>query len=257
MMGVNGIPRVVFGMVYAVVAFGILAYLFRRGMFSRKIGYLFLGLSTAMGFLVFAPMLPNQFQLLVLGELGRLRAPLPVAALGFALFIVLTFVFGRIFCGYLCPIGAVQELAYRLPTKKLRISRKAVPMAFHLAFFAAFIVLGVVFSVEVLAYFGFRQFFHLNVTSVFFYVFLGLLALSVFVYRPFCRLFCPYGVLLSLVSIKGLFKLRRNDDCIDCKLCGDNCPTNEAGRYDLRQECYMCNRCRDICPVDGLDYSRR
>ena len=64
-------------------------------------------------------------------------------------------------------------------------------------------------------------------------------------------------MLLSFTSVKSIFKLRRNDKCIDCNKCEEICPTNEAGRLDLKQECYLCNRCKDICPVDAIEYNRK
>jgi len=125
-----------------------------------------------------------------------------------------------------------------------------------MSFFIIFSILSVIFTIGILTYFGFYDFFNLNITSIFFYIFLILLAASVFVYRPLCQFFCPYGVFLSLASIKGLFKLRRNSNCIDCKKCEIICPTNEAGINDLKQECYLCNRCKDVCPVDAIEYIR-
>lgn len=255
-MVVENIPKMI-GMIYAITALFILAYLFHKDKFNQKIGYLFLIASTLMGFLVFAPMFPNQLQILLLGNVKQLGAPLPLAILGLVLFIVLTFVFGRIFCGYLCPIGALQEIAYIIPIKKLKIKNKTLPIVFRLIFFFAFVVSGVLFSTGILTFFGFYDFFNLNVTSIFFYIFSALLLVSIFVYRPFCRFFCPYGALLSLTSVKGLFKLQRNDNCVDCKKCEIICPTNEAGRADLKQECYLCNRCKDVCPVDAIEYKKK
>jgi len=249
----ENIPKMV-GMIYAIIALFILAYLFHKDKFNRKIGYLFLIISALMGFMVFSPMFPNQLQVLLLGNVKQLGAPLPLAILGLVLFIILTFIFGRIFCGYLCPIGALQEIVYLIPIKKLKIKNKTLPIVFRLIFFIAFVVLGVIFSMGILTFFGFYDFFNLNVTSIFFYIFLALLTVSIFFYRPFCRFFCPYGALLSLASIKGLFKLQRNANCVDCKKCEIICPTNEAGRNDLKQECYLCNRCKDVCPVDAIKY---
>jgi len=252
-MVVENIPKM-FGMIYAIISLFILAYLFHKDKFNQKIKYLFLTISALMGFLVFAPMFPNQLQVLLLGNIEQLGAPLPLAILGLVLFIFLTFVFGRIFCGYLCPIGALQEVFYHIPLKKLKIKNKTIPIIFRLLFFIVFIISGVIFSRSSLKFFGFSDFFNLIFNSIFFYIFLAFLATSIFIYRPFCRFFCPYGALLSFASIKSLFKLKRNDRCVDCKKCEVICPTNEAGMTDLKQECYICNRCKDICPVNAIEY---
>ena len=244
------------GMAYAIIALLILAYLFRKDKYNRKIGYLFLIVSTTLGFLIFAPMLPHQLQTLVIGKVGGRGAPLPLVITGLLLFIFFTLVFGRLFCGFLCPVGAIQELAYKIPTKKEKIAGKALILAVQVIFFTLFIVLGIFFSIAILSYFGFEDFFHLDIVSPFFYVFIALLLISVFIYRPFCQLFCPYGLLLSLFAVKSILKLRRNDKCTDCNSCEDSCPTSEAGREDLKRECYMCNRCRENCAFDAIEYRK-
>jgi polyferredoxin len=245
------------GMAYAIIALLILACLFRKDKYNKKIGYMFLIVSTTLGFLIFAPMLPHQLQTLVIGKIGGRGSPLPLMIVGLLLFMGYTLMFGRLFCGFICPIGAIQELAYKIPTKKKKIAGKALVLAFQVIFFILFIVLGIFSSIAILSYFGFEKFFHLDIVSPFFYVFIALLLISVFIYRPFCRLFCPYGLLLSLFAVKSIFKLRRNDKCIDCNNCEDACPTSEAGREDLKRECYMCNRCREACAFEAIDYRKK
>ena len=255
-MVIDSIPQVV-GMAYAIIATLVIVILLRKGKFSRRKGYIFLVVSTLFGFLVFAPMLPLQLQTILMGNVKQIEAPLPLAIVVLVVFIVLAFAFGRSFCGHVCPIGTIQELIYLLPSKKLKISNKAITIAFRLIFSIAFVILAVAFSIGLLKYLGVKDFFHLDIASVFFWVFLAIMVISIFLYRPFCRLACPYGVLLSLAVIKGRFKLRRNENCINCKKCIEACPTNEVGWTDLKQECYMCYRCKEICPVDGMEYTRR
>ncbi|MFO8009907.1 MAG: 4Fe-4S binding protein [Dehalococcoidia bacterium] len=244
------------GMIYAILAVVILGYLLYRGKLNSKLGYLFLVISATLGFLIFAPMLPNQMQVLLTGKTKQLDVPVAIAGLVLGVFVMLTLLLGRAFCGYVCPIGAVQELLYRVKTRKVKIVNKVVPAGFRLLLLTAFVILAVVFTEGLLAYLGLKDFFHLEVRG-YFYVFLGLVIIGVFIYRPFCRLLCPYGAILSLVSGKSRFKLRRTDECIDCGECEKACPTNEAGENVRKQECYLCNRCRNACPVDAIVYVRK
>jgi len=255
-MILESVPKMV-GMIYALIALFILAYLFYSGRFNKKIGIVFLVISSIMGFLITSPMFPHQFQLLVLRDTSELAARIPTIILGLLFFIILTLVLGRMFCGYICPIGAVQELLYYIPVKKVKITNKKLPLIFRGIFFIAFIISGLLFSIGLLNFTGMADFFNLKVSSISFFVFLAILVISVFVYRPFCRFICPYGMLLSLTSSISIFKLRRNDSCIECKKCEKTCPTNEAGSNDLKQECYLCNRCRDVCPVNAIEYRRK
>jgi len=254
-MILENVPKM-FGIIYAVVALFILAYLFYKDRFNKKIGYLFLLLSTLIGFLIFAPMFPIQLQLILLRDISALGAPIVVALVGLVLFVILTLIFGRLFCGYLCPIGAIQELLYLLPTPKKRITLKKEFIIFRIVFFIGLSVAALFFSVNLLSYLGITAFFNLNFRSLFVFVFIGLLISSLFVYRVFCRLFCPYAVFLSLVSRFSFLKFKRNEKCIDCKKCEHACPTDEAKPNDLKQECYLCYRCKNVCPVDAIDYTK-
>ncbi|MDT8358646.1 MAG: 4Fe-4S binding protein, partial [Methanomicrobiaceae archaeon] len=125
------------------------------------------------------------------------------------------------------------------------------------AVFVVFLLGGLLLSVNLLGALGLRHFFHLQTASLSFALFGGIVLLSAAVYRPFCRLICPYGALLSLASTRPLFALRRTDACIECGKCERACPTDVAGRDAPRGECYLCGRCVEACPVEGaLVYER-
>ena len=118
-MVIESIPKIA-GMVYAIAATILVITLLRQRKFNKKIGYIFLAVSSFLGFLIFAPMIPYQFQTVVLGNMNQLGSPLALAIMGLVIFVVLTVVAGRVFCGYVCPIGTVQELLYNIPTKKIK-----------------------------------------------------------------------------------------------------------------------------------------
>lgn len=46
--------------------------------------------------------------------------------------------------------------------------------------------------------------------------------LSLFIYRPFCKYFCPYGALMAIVSRFSIFKVKKEDSCVSCNLCLKN-----------------------------------
>ncbi len=255
-MVLDSVPKVV-GVVYAVLASVLVAVLLKTGKFNRKMGYALLVVSSLLGFLIFAPMLPLQFQTVLLGNAKQLMAPLGVVVAMLVVFLVLAFVFGRTFCSYACPIGAVQELVHLLPGRKFKIRTKSLPIGFRLAFLGAFVGLAVGLSVGLLKYVGVPDFFHLDFSTYWAIVFVGLLAVGVIVYRPVCRFLCPYGALLAFPAYVSRLKLTRKDDCIECGKCETVCPTNEAGRHDSGQECYLCHRCVRVCPTQSIHYARR
>ena len=254
-MVLSAVPKAI-GFVYALVMTVVLTYLWYSGRWNKKIGWLLLLVSAALGFFVFTPVAPYQFQQLVLGDAKGLGAPLLVAAFGLLVVLILAVIFGRFFCGYLCPVGAVQEIAYRAPVPKVRVQRKTLFQVIRGVIFVLFLFMALALSVSLLVWFGIQDFFFLVFTAGSL-VFIVLLVISLAFYRPFCRLICPYGVLLSLGAIPAPFKLRRTDACIECGKCEKACPTNEAKREDMKAECYLCGRCAEVCPVEGaIRYSR-
>lgn len=254
--GGNILPRTI-GFMYALVAVIALAILWYTGKINRRKAFVFLIISTALGFLIFTPVAPHNFQQLVLRNVDALGASLQVAAFGLLLMLLLSLLFGRIFCGHICPAGAVQELASLVPLPKFGQNIKEISMGVRAVVFVIFLAAAFGWSVGIVDYFGIKEFFSLNVTSVLFYVFLGVLILSMVVYRPFCRFVCPYGLLLSLTAAVSAFKFRRTESCIKCGRCERVCPTNEAKPGDRKSECYMCGRCVEVCPTEGALVYRR
>jgi polyferredoxin len=254
-MVVESIPHGI-GNLYGLVMVCMIAYLWYSGRWKQKAGGLILLLSAALGFVIFSPVMPYQFEQMVLRNEVALQAPVAVAAAGLGVTLVLAFVFGRFFCGYLCPAGAVQEIAYYVPVKKTRVHRKTTFAIIRAAFLVLFLVFAYVFSYSLLALFGIHDFFYLVPAAVAF-VFLALVLLGTTFYRPFCRLFCPAGLLFSLAGWKGILKIRRTNACINCGKCEKACPADVAGKDDPKSECYLCGRCLEACPTEGaLRYGR-
>jgi ferredoxin-type protein NapH len=242
-------------LIYILAMVGILAFLWYRGRITRTLAAAVLVASALFGFL-FASVAPWQFQLLLRGDVKGLGGPLIFAVLILGLLLILTLVLGRIFCGSLCPLGALQELAYLAPVPKVTPRVKATLYSLRFIALAIIVVAALFLSVSTLAYLGVMDLFLLSF-SVGSLVMLTLLVISLFFYRPFCRVLCPFGAILSLAGMVSLFKIRRNPSCIECGKCEFACPVDEAKREDLKGECYLCGRCTEVCPVKGAITYRR
>jgi ferredoxin-type protein NapH len=238
--------------VYLAAGTLLSAYLWHEGAMSRRVILVLAGVSTLAGFVFAAPVMPGEF----IGLFNTLTgtSALTGAIVVLCAVIALTLVIGRTFCGHICPVGSLQELAYGVSTPKIR-NRHGTAEMIRLAVFAA-TVLAAIYALDLMALTGLFELFSLT-ASVMLVIAVTLVLLSVFLYRPVCRLICPFGVLFSIAAGFSLFRMRRNSACIRCKKCEKACPAGCAGRENSKRECYLCGRCTEICPVDGALAYRR
>lgn len=185
-----------------------------------------------------------------------------------AVTIVLALVFRRSFCGYVCPLGAIQELFGRIGKAiwgKRR--RPEIPAALDRpARWLKYVVLAVftvwtwtTATLVIRPYDPWVAWMHLTSAEIWaeFAVGVGVLVVSLLgsvVYeRFFCKYLCPMGGFLGAISRFSLFKVRRVEStCIDCKACDKACPVNiKVSEVETVEspECINCNECVNACPV--------
>ncbi|MDD1693560.1 MAG: 4Fe-4S binding protein, partial [Methanoregula sp.] len=242
----NESQGMVLALVYLVAGTVLTAYLWHTGVMSRRIILALAAESALAGFVFLAPIMPLEFIGLVNTITGMSTPTAGIVILCGV--IAVTFITGRTFCGHICPVGSLQELVYAVPVKKIAIRHTEYPELARLGVFIV-TVIAAICVVDLMAYTGLYELFSLAVSAVL-VIALGLVMLSVFLYRPVCRLICPFGVLFSIPAEFSRFRLRRNNACISCKKCEKACPVHIAGKDDAKRECYLCGRCTGSCPVE-------
>ena len=151
---------------------------------------------------------------------------IPVTALLFFLMpLIFSLFFGRTFRAGACPLGAIQDIVAIRPIELPKWIQKVLGLIPYLYLGLAVLYAATKSEFIICRYDPFVGFFRFD--APFHMLILGLLflAVGVFVARPYCRFFCPYGVLLGWMS---RFSSRHMSitpaACIQCKLCSNSCP---------------------------------
>ena len=183
----------------------------------------------------------------------------PVLFILWAFTFLSLFLFGRgLFCGWLCPFGALQEFAADLG-KRLRIPQISIPTRVdqplrYLKYVILLVLVGLstvsLSSAEVLAEvepFKTAITLHFMRSWPFVLYAVGLLVASMVVHKFYCRYVCPLGAGLAILGAFPLFKwLHRRAECgKPCQFCRHKCEIGAIDRYGHidYQECVQCLEC--------------
>jgi polyferredoxin len=85
---------------------------------------------------------------------------------------------------------------------------------------------------------------------------LGLVGMNLVIPRFFCRVLCPLGAFLGVLSRFSLWRIDRDlTKCTDCDLCLKHCEGAADPQAALRKsECFVCFNCIDDCPENALSF---
>lgn len=164
--------------------------------------------------------------------------------------LITTLVWGRVFCGFLCPFGALQDFIDRFVPKALK---RPLPQAIHdKAVYAKYVVLAVIVlpalagsRVSLYQYFEpFGTVFFRSSDVLLWTIAVAFLGASVVIPRFYCRYACPLGAALGVLSLLSLKRIERVAQCGHCKVCEQKCPTGAIRGPDIDfHECVRCNVC--------------
>ena len=185
---------------------------------------------------------------------------------------------GRTICGWLCPLGLIQELLHKIPTPKIKKSRVTRALSY-----LKYVILAV-FVVAVPMWYGVRH--DLAVPGFCKYIcpagtFEGAIGLlsnpkntsyfamlkilftrkfvimiiigtaCIFCYRSFCRFICPLGAIYGLFNKLALISVKVDENrCNGCGACVRSCKMDV--RHVGDHECINCAKCMGACNQNAL-----
>lgn len=184
-------------------------------------------------------------------------------------------VLGRVICGFLCPFGFLQELLYKIPSKKIKKNSWTrrlsllkyvilivfvilIPLILTVPGFCKYVcpagtleggVILVAMNEQLRALTG-------GLFSWKLAVLLIILISAIFIFRSFCRFVCPLGAFYSLFHRVAMVGVQIDKEkCTGCNVCVSRC------RLDVKKvgdrECVQCGDCISNCPTCALRFGRK
>jgi polyferredoxin len=181
--------------------------------------------------------------------------------------LVLAVLFGPVFCGWVCPLGTVQEWVGKLGRKifKRRYNHFVPAKVDKILRYTRYIILIWVLYVTAMSgtlifeaydpYFALFNFWSTEVALTALLILSSTLVFSVFVERPWCKYACPYGAVLGLTNLFRVFSIKRSTTtCKADGACSIMCPMNiqvDSKTTVRDHQCISCMECTSeaVCPV--------
>ena len=215
------------------------------------------------------------------------------AVLCFSILIV-SFIFGRIYCSTLCPLGAFQDIAGALckpltgkkytfrPQYKFRYLILIITAVLFILGVPALIgifdpysiyvrgasrlldqAIGAVMDIVTPVLKNYNIYSYYSPGNIGFLLVLPLVLIffaAFFRGRLFCNTLCPVGIILGCVSQAQIIRPTFKENCISCGKCEAVCKSEcirVTDRLIDSSRCVMCGNCVAACPVAAMDYLKR
>ena len=192
-------------------------------------------------------------------------------------------IFARTICGFLCPVGLVQELLNMIPSLKIKKSRitRALSYLKYVVLVVLVLAVPLLYGMQGIAVPGFCKYIcpagtlgggvglllnpnnwsgSRNILNMLgpiftwkFALMCAILVLCVVMYRPFCRFLCPLGAIYGFFNKIAFLGVKVDQiKCNDCGLCVSNCQMDVKHVGD--HECIHCGKCIKACPMKAISW---
>lgn len=192
-------------------------------------------------------------------------------------FVLATLVFvgatvGRLFCGWLCPFGFIQELLFKIPSPKIRLPDffKGVKYVVLIitVFLLPLLMVDTVFCKicpqgaleagipQVLLNEELRPLLGtLFIAKI--VILIIIVVLSILITRVFCRAICPLGAFFALFNRISAVRIDVDaNTCVKCHKCRTVCPVDIEICEDANSaECIRCGNCTKVCPPKSAKFT--
>ena len=196
----------------------------------------------------------------------------------FGILLLFGLICGRTICGYLCPIGLIQELLHKIPTPKIPRNRVTRALSYLKYLILAVFVVGITLwygLVDETTVPAFCKYIcpagtsegaigllsnpanadDFSLLGIFFtrkYIIMLFIALlCILCYRAFCRFLCPLGAIYGLFNRFSIIGVRVDKSrCNSCGACVKSCQMDV--RHVGDHECINCTKCMDVCTQKAI-----
>ncbi len=176
----------------------------------------------------------------------------------YAVSLLVALIFGRVYCGYVCPMNTLMIPAAWIG-KKIKLQTENPPKWLKNGYFP-----WILLALSVTAMLIFKKRLGVNVPILPIWLIISVLVTLRYKPQVFHNLVCPFGALQRTV---GRFALIGKEvdpkTCIGCELCEEVCPAGSIAVVGDEKKavittalCHQCTNCQEVCPQDAIHYSK-
>ena len=176
----------------------------------------------------------------------------------FGVSLIAALLFGRVYCGYACPMNTLM-IPVEWLSKKLKFQTENAPKWLKSGYFTwiSLVVSIVVMMVS-------KKVLHRDLPVLPFWVVVSVLVTLRYKPEVFHNLICPFGALQKVFGqFAKISEKVETQACIGCKKCEKVCPSSaivvnheDRKAFITTALCHQCTNCQQVCPTRAIRYRK-